>query len=171
MFALLYITQRNILRKRRPILLDWVSYYILPQKRPLRGLPPLFGKFRRTFPRPPSDKRRLTVPPRGAGRYPGPMTRNRFPPTYKTGLSSIPWHHIGVECVCGHSALVPVAPALERLGPDATERDLLDRVRCQRCGARQVTTARIIYAGASADAMKGAPQTDIHLPHPVHLQD
>lgn len=97
--------------------------------------------------------------------------RPRLPPVFETRLSSIPWHHIAIECWCSHSAMIPVAPALERLGQDATVRDILDRVRCHRCGARQVTTARIVYAGASAEAMKGAPETDIHLPHPAHLRD
>lgn len=92
------------------------------------------------------------------------MPRPRSPATFETKLSSIAWHHISIECVCSHQALVPVAPALARLGPDARVRDMLDLVRCNWCRARQVKAARIVYVGAFDSAMGGAPATDVLLP-------
>lgn len=78
------------------------------------------------------------------------------PATFDTGLASIPDHHIAVECSCGHTALIPVAPALERLGPKATAKDMLDRVRCVRCRARTIVQARLVFVGSSAVAMQGS---------------
>ena len=97
-----------------------------------------------------------------------PMPRPQPPATFSTSLSSVPTHHIGVECVCGHAALIPVAPALDRLGPSATVKDLLDRVRCHQCNARQIMQARIVFVGASDVAMQGATDTDVLLPRGGH---
>lgn len=80
------------------------------------------------------------------------------PSTFDTGLTSIPDHHIAVECRCGHAALIPVAPARARLGPEARVCDLLDRLRCAQCLGRQIVQVRIVNVGASAVAMAGARQ-------------
>lgn len=74
---------------------------------------------------------------------------------FGTRLSSIPAHHIHVECVCGHSAEIEVTPLLQRMGNDATVRDVLALVRCSACHARQIRHARIIYSGGSDVALKG----------------
>lgn len=92
------------------------------------------------------------------------MPRPKAPATFETRLSSVKWHHLAVECSCGHTALVPVEPALERLGPDAMVRDMLALVRCSSCRARRVVGARLVYVGGSAAAMASAPDTDVHLP-------
>ncbi len=77
-------------------------------------------------------------------------------PAFGTLLSSIPHHHIAVDCYCGHGALVEVRPVLDRLGPGASVGDLLGRVRCSWCRSRNVRHARIVFAGASDVAMDGA---------------
>lgn len=96
------------------------------------------------------------------------MPRQPLPGAFLTGLASLPDHHIAAECACSHTALIPVAPVLERLGPTATVRDLLDRVRCSWCGARQIVGARIVYVGGSGAAMASADNTSVHLPAPKH---
>ncbi len=94
------------------------------------------------------------------------MPRPSLPAIFETRFSSVPWHHIAIECVCAHSALLPVSQALERLGQESTVQDMLDRLRCARCGARQVVQARIVYSGASGVAMSSASATNVHLPKP-----
>lgn len=73
------------------------------------------------------------------------MPRTSPPSTFETSLATLSRHHLAVECSCGHNALVPIAPALERLGPYARVRDMIDRLRCTACGRRGGVEARIVF--------------------------
>jgi hypothetical protein len=46
-----------------------------------------------------------------------------------------------------------------KLGGDITVHDAIKKFCCHRCGAKQITDFRIIFIGASAEAMRGANQT------------
>jgi hypothetical protein len=50
------------------------------------------------------------------------------------------WLSAGCEGLagCGHSAPIGIQAAIALMGPDATVRQLAQRLRCSRCGNRQV---------------------------------
>lgn len=90
-------------------------------------------------------RRRAFCPlfPARAARYLSRMTR----------LSSIPDHHICIECAaCGHAGLVAVAPILAR--GDRTVNEVVARARCTWCRGSVISTYRIIWSGRSDIAMR-----------------
>jgi hypothetical protein len=50
------------------------------------------------------------------------------------------WHSVGCEdeAGCGHSAPIGIQAAIRLMGPEATVRQLARRLRCCRCGNRQI---------------------------------
>lgn len=74
-----------------------------------------------------------------------------------TRLASIARNCLSVECLCGHSAQVPVASLLPAYA-ELTVDEAIRRMRCTSCGARSVQEWRITYVGGSAEAMQGARQ-------------
>ena len=52
--------------------------------------------------------------------------------------------------VISHVALVPVKLFLDRYGPDALFKDMVEKARCGRCGSKNILRTQIIYVGNSA---------------------
>jgi hypothetical protein len=58
-------------------------------------------------------------------------------------LADLETHGVGVFCWCNrcsHSAIVPVAELLARLGPAIAVPEIGAKLRCSGCGARDVAT-------------------------------
>ena len=85
-----------------------------------------------------------------------------------TQLKSISQNHLGLRCSCTHAAQVSVEMLIGKLGGDITVHDAIKKFCCHRCGAKQITDFRIIFIGASAEAMRGANQTR---PEPLLLYE
>lgn len=75
-----------------------------------------------------------------------------------TRLSVIPKHTLWLECACGHNGPVQVADVIAKWGHEISVGDVVDRVRCSACRTKRIKEYRIIYAGGSAVAMRGAEQ-------------
>ena len=74
-----------------------------------------------------------------------------------TKLSSITINHLELTCtLCGHSGEIAVKALIEVLGRDMDVWDVVKRARCSRCHVKGQNTFRILYIGASRDAMLGA---------------
>jgi hypothetical protein len=75
-----------------------------------------------------------------------------------TQLSVIPTHQLWLECACGHTGPVNVATIIAKFGDHITVDDAIERLRCSHCRTKRIQESRIVYAGGSWDAMKGAEQ-------------
>ncbi|MBY6141134.1 hypothetical protein KUV26_16985 [Leisingera daeponensis] len=76
-----------------------------------------------------------------------------------TRLGVIPNHQLYVECgACDHAAPVAVSDLIARCGPQASVGEIVSKMRCQRCGRKQIKDYRITYAGGSSEALRGAEQ-------------
>ena len=76
-----------------------------------------------------------------------------------TQLQHITMNHLSFECKsCGHSPLVPVTAMIERYGGDTTVDHVRAKARCSSCGQKSFEF-RIVYRGASFDALLGAENT------------
>ena len=79
-----------------------------------------------------------------------------------TTLANVTNNHLASTCsLCGHSGEIAVKTLIEVFGRDMDVRDMAKRARCSRCHVKGQNTFRIIYIGASRDAMRGAavPET------------
>ena len=77
-----------------------------------------------------------------------------------TQLQHITMNHLSFECPCGHSPLVPVKEMIQRYGGETTVEDVRAKARCSLCGQR-LFEFRIVYRGASFDALLGAENTTV----------
>ena len=75
-----------------------------------------------------------------------------------TRLSVIPTHVLWLECACEHNGPVEVAAIIAKWGDQITVGDAIERLRCSACRTKRIKDYRIIYAGGSQDAMRGAEQ-------------
>jgi len=75
-----------------------------------------------------------------------------------TRLSVIPTHQLWLECACGHNGPVQVAAMIAKWGDQFTVGEAVDRLRCSACRTKRIKEYRIIYAGGSSVAMRGAEQ-------------
>ena len=76
-----------------------------------------------------------------------------------TQLKHIAMNHLSFECKsCGHSSLVSVQDMIERHSADTTVDHVRAKARCSSCGQRTFKF-RIVYRGASFDALLGAENT------------
>ena len=74
-----------------------------------------------------------------------------------TKLASITINHLAFQCdLCGHNGEVAVTSLIEVLGGEMNVCDVSKRARCSRCHVKGQNTFRILYIGASRDAMLGA---------------
>lgn len=73
-----------------------------------------------------------------------------------TTLGTIRANHLSLTCrSCGHNALLEVAGLLERLPPDTTVQQVLQKARCNRCKVKSNSDCQIIFVGGSLEALKG----------------
>ena len=74
-----------------------------------------------------------------------------------TKLASITSNHLAFQCdLCGHNGDVAVTSLIAVFGRDMGVWDVAKRARCSRCNVKGQNTFRILYIGASRDAMLGA---------------
>ncbi|MEP5770924.1 hypothetical protein [Nisaea sp.] len=76
-----------------------------------------------------------------------------------TKLSVIDQHKLYVMCNCGHADSVWVRDVIKALGDQVTVGFAIDKMRCSKCGMKNVKEYRITYPGGSADAMRSADQS------------
>ena len=69
-----------------------------------------------------------------------------------TKLSSIPEHHLVLNCRCGQIA---VADLIEVYGGDVNLDAVERAARCSRCKIKSITSMQIIYVGSSGIALLG----------------
>ena len=75
-----------------------------------------------------------------------------------TLLSVIPEHLLWLECACGHNGPVQVPAIIAKWGDQITVDEAVDRLRCSVCRTKRIQECRIIFAGGSMGAMRGAQQ-------------
>ena len=76
-----------------------------------------------------------------------------------TLIRSISSNHQTLTCKrCNHTGLVDVADLLNKLPQDTNVHDVLKKARCSECGSKAINDFRILYVGASFDALKGGRQ-------------
>lgn len=74
-----------------------------------------------------------------------------------TTLGTIRANHLSLTCQsCGHNALLEVAGLLERLSPETTVQQVLQKARCNRCKVKSNSDCQIIFVGGSLEALKGS---------------
>ena len=79
-----------------------------------------------------------------------------------TQLQHITTNHLSFECKpCGHAPLVPVTAMIEQYGGETTVDHVRAKARCSSCG-QKTFEFRIVYCGASYDALIGAANTTVN---------
>ena len=78
-----------------------------------------------------------------------------------TKLKHITMNHLSFECQCGHSPLIPVRDMIKRYGGETSIDAVRAKARCSSCG-QKTFEFRIVYCGASYDALIGAANTKIN---------
>ena len=74
-----------------------------------------------------------------------------------TRLGSIASNHLALKSdLCGHSALLPVAAAIEEIGQGVTVWHVTKRARCSQCKVRGQNAFRIVYVGNGLKALQEA---------------
>lgn len=78
-----------------------------------------------------------------------------------TQLKHITMNDLSFECQsCGHSPLIPVQEMIKRYGGETTVDHVRSKARCSLCGQR-LFEFRIVYRGASFDALLGAENSTV----------
>lgn len=78
-----------------------------------------------------------------------------------TQLKHITMNDLSFECQsCGHSPLIPVQEMIKRYGGETTVDHVRAKARCSLCGQR-LFEFRIVYRGASFDALLGAENSTV----------
>ena len=72
-----------------------------------------------------------------------------------TRLVTITNNHIGFECKCGHTSLIPVTAFIEKFGREAELNEVVQKARCSRCRIKNNAESRIVFVGGSGQAMLG----------------
>ena len=76
-----------------------------------------------------------------------------------TLLRSKSSNHLALTCKrCRHTGLVVVADLLNKLPQDTNVHDVVKKARCSECGSKAINDFRILYVGASFDALQGGRQ-------------
>ena len=78
-----------------------------------------------------------------------------------TQLQHITMNHLSFECPCGHSPLIPVQDMIRLYGGETTVDHVRAKARCSSCG-QKTFEFRIVYCGASYDALIGAANTKMN---------
>ena len=76
-------------------------------------------------------------------------------------LKHITMNHLSFECLCGYSPLIAVQEMIERYGGETTLDHVRAKARCSPCG-QKTFEFRIVYCGASYDALIGAAHTKMN---------